>query len=125
MNNRMKNPTLLIIDDEKIICEILTEMIQGLTKRVDIIFATSVEEAIKLIPKSDMIISDINMPNQYLLDETLKKLMGEKPVARMSTMNQGKANFMIQKPFKTQQITETLQFLYSFIRKKDQFSSVA
>ena len=117
MNRRLKNPILLIIDDEKMICEILTEIVQGLTKRIDVISATSVEQAAKLIPKADMIISDIQMPNQHFLDQILNKVMSEKPVARMSGVTHGRINFMIQKPFKTQQVAETLQYLYSFLRE--------
>ena len=116
MDRRTKKPTLLIIDDEKLICEVLSSLVNHLTQRITVITATSVEEALKLIPKADMIISDIKMPNQHVLDEVLKKVMSDKPVARMSGVTQDKINFMIEKPFRPQQVAETLQFLYSFLR---------
>jgi CheY-like chemotaxis protein len=106
------NPKLLIIDDEKMICEVLSELVNSMTKKLDIIYATSVEDALKLIPKSDMIIADIKMPNQATLDDALKRISGEKPIARMSGKTNGFANHMISKPFKNEEVAQTIQFLY-------------
>lgn len=125
MNRRNKKPTLLIIDDEKMICEILSNMVNNLTQRINVITASSVEEALRLLPKADMIISDIKMPNQHLLDQALKSVMAEKPIARMSGYTQDCTNFMISKPFRQQQVAETLQFLYSFLRSNSSSTSSA
>ncbi len=114
-----KKPVLLIIDDEPLICEILKDIILGLTQRLDIVTTTNVREALRLIPTSDLIISDIQMPEQHLLDQALRQVMSEKPVARMSGVTRGRTNFMIEKPFRAEQISETLQLLYSFHRMKD------
>lgn len=123
MERREKKPKLLIVDDEKMICEVLSEMVQQMTKRVDVITASSVEEAIRLIPDVDMIIADIKMPNQHLLEDSLKRFSGEKPIARMSGYPQGKANFMIEKPFRMDQVARTLQFLYVLLRQNGPGSS--
>jgi CheY-like chemotaxis protein len=114
-----KKPVLLIIDDEPLICEILKDIVLSLTQRLEIVTTTQVREALKLIPSADLIISDIQMPDQHLLDQALKKVMSEKPIARMSGVTRGRTNFMIEKPFRSEQIAETLQLLYSFHRMKD------
>jgi CheY-like chemotaxis protein len=120
-----KNPKLLIIDDEKLICEVLSELVKTMTKKLDIISATSVEEALKLIPKADMIIADIKMPNQGVLEDALKRVSGDKPVARMSGNTHGKANYMIEKPFRNDQVAQTLQFLYVLHRENKSSTGMA
>lgn len=120
-----KNPKLLIIDDEKLICEVLSELVKTMTKKLDIISATSVEEALKLIPKADMIIADIKMPNQGVLEDALKRVSGDKPVARMSGNTHGKANYMIEKPFRNDQVAQTLQFLYILHRENKSSTGMA
>jgi len=117
MDQMEKKPTLLIIDDEEMICEVLSEMVLNMTKRVNVITATSAEEAVRLIPTVDMIIADIMMPNQYMLDEALRLVGVDKPIARMSGDAKGKANFMIEKPFRLDQIAQTIQFLYMMHRQ--------
>lgn len=123
MSHSQKKPKLLIIDDEAMICEVLSEMVLHMTKRVDVITATTSEEAARLIPTVDMIIADIMMPNQGVLDEALKRVSGDKPIARMSGYPQGKANFMIEKPFRLDQIAQTIQFLYVMHRQNGGGSS--
>ena len=114
-----RKPVLLIIDDEPLICEILKDIILSLTQRLEIVTTTTVREAIRLIPTADLIISDIQMPEQHLLDHALQKVMSDKPIARMSGVTRGRTNFMIEKPFRAEQVSETLQLLYSFHRMKD------
>lgn len=120
-----KNPKLLIIDDEKLICEVLSELVKSMTKKLDIISATSVEEALRMIPKADMIIADIKMPNQNALEDALKRVSGEKPVARMSGKTHGIANHMISKPFKNEQVAQTIQFLYILHKENKSASPMA
>jgi DNA-binding NtrC family response regulator len=110
---------LLIIDDEPLICEVLKDLVLGMTQKLTVLTATSVREALVLIPTADLIISDIQMPDQHLLDQALKKVMSEKPIARMSGVTRGRTNFMIEKPFRAEQISEALQLLYSFHRMKE------
>jgi DNA-binding NtrC family response regulator len=123
--NQEKNPKLLIIDDEEFICEILSDLVMTMTKKLEVISATSVEEALKLIPKADMIIADINMPHQEVLEDALKRIHAEKPVARMSGNTHGKANYMIEKPFRHDQVAQTLQFLYVLHRENKQYAGKA
>jgi CheY-like chemotaxis protein len=115
-----RKPRLLIIDDEPLICEVLKDLVLSMTHKLEIMTSTEVREAVKLIPEADLIISDIQMPDQHLLDVALKKIMSEKPVARMSGVTRGRTNFMIEKPFRSEQVAETLQLLYSFHRMREQ-----
>jgi hypothetical protein len=119
MKTSSRKPVLLIIDDEVMICEILADIIMTMTKKLNIVIATTVERAIQLIPDADMIISDIKMPNQHLLDQALKNVMSDKPIARMSGVTREKTNFMIEKPFKSEQVAETLQLLYAFYKDRE------
>jgi len=120
-----KNQKLLIIDDEKLICEVLSELVMTMTKKLDVIYATSVEEALRMIPKADMIIADIKMPNQSALEYELKRVGAEKPVARMSGKTHGIANHMITKPFKNEQVAQTIQFLYVMHKENKSASRMA
>jgi DNA-binding response OmpR family regulator len=88
--------TLLLIDDEAELLDVMAEQIESFSIGVRVIKATSVKTAESLAPGADIIISDIQMPNQDRLEMLLSSC--NKPVARISGAARLQDLF-INKPF--------------------------
>ncbi|MEY4615216.1 MAG: hypothetical protein RJB66_176 [Pseudomonadota bacterium] len=88
--------TLLVIDDEPDILEIVAEQIELLGYDFKVLKAQNVDEAERLIPSCDAIISDIKMPNSAKLEKILHHC--QKPVARITGHDEFHGDLVIKKP---------------------------
>lgn len=102
--------TLLIIDDEVDILDILSEILEIEFPKVKVLTASTVEQAYLQVEAADAIISDINMPNKSSLDKLLSEFKGS--VIRITGHDDTIGYpFVIQKPFETAGIKAALNFL--------------
>ena len=101
--------TLLIIDDEPDLIELLEYVISELFPDLKIETASSVEIAKTKVDLCDIILSDIQMPYMDKLEEML--IASGKPVGRCSGSDpKGKIPF-IPKPFTDAQVYSVIQEL--------------
>lgn len=101
--------TLLIIDDESDILDIIAGYVEFSNLNLNVLKAQTVLEAKKLIPVSDIIISDINMPNRDELEFLLKNC--GKPLARITGYLEIEGEFVIAKPFSSKDLIAVIEKL--------------
>ena len=122
---------VLIVDDEKENCLLLTRMLR---KNFETIYALSVEEALELLKKEEgiaVIITDMRMPGMYG-DELLIQALQIQPLtvgivitgyadtnAGIKAINEGHAVAYLRKPFeKTTLMTHLSTAINKYERKK-------
>lgn len=89
--------TILVIDDESDIIDIVADQIDLLGLELRVLKATTVEEAESQMGLCDMIISDVKMPNREKLEALLNT--SKKPVARITGHDDFRGDLVIRKPF--------------------------
>ncbi len=106
--------TLLIIDDEPDILDLVANQIQASGFVLEVTTAQNVAVAEKLLPKCDLVLSDINMPNK----ETLEKILAAsgKPVARITGYIEISGEWILHKPFQVDEFDKMIRKLMSEVK---------
>lgn len=108
---------ILVIDDED---GILTSLkMVKLSDNVELLFCNNAKEALLLIPQVDAIISDVQMPNQTLLEEGLNQFNSEM-IYRMTGNINYDFNQILLKPFSLKKFREVISDL---VQKNKQFKN--
>ena len=101
--------TLLIIDDESDILDIIASYVDFANLNLNVLKAQTVLEAKKLILVSDIIISDVNMPNRDELEFLLKNC--GKPIARITGYLEVESELVLFKPFSLKDLIVVIEKL--------------
>jgi CheY-like chemotaxis protein len=102
----MKNHTLMVIDDEEDLLDIIEEQIELSGIKVSVIKCSNVQAALNNIDQCDIILSDINMPQKDQLEEMLAKT--NKPIARITGNDEVKCSLTVLKPFNSRDLEKVI-----------------
>jgi DNA-binding NtrC family response regulator len=111
----MNKPTLMIIDDEPDLLDIIAEQIDAMGFEVSVLKCSTVEEAQSNINSCDIILSDVNMPGRDRLEYMLKNTT--KPVARITGHDELRGDLVIVKPYKNEDFKRVINKLLEMVTK--------
>jgi DNA-binding response OmpR family regulator len=101
--------TILIIDDELDLLDIISDYIEISDLDINILKAQTVSEAKALMRSADLVLSDINMPDRDELELLLKNC--GKPLARITGNLETVGEFVITKPFGSKALMKVVKEL--------------
>lgn len=108
---------ILLIDDEIDLLDVVADQIEAFDLNLNILRASSVEEASVLVNQADFIISDINMPKKEQLQNLLDSLSC--PIARITGNDDyNLCKIVIRKPFAPEQLKSAIKTLMELVNTK-------
>ena len=116
----MEKLSLLLVDDEVEISEIIGEIINDAFPEIELGIANTARQASEMMPNYDMVLSDINMPEKDILDKAILIHSKSKPIARI-TGHYEESNenvIIVKKPFTFKDIIAVVTTLKGQINEK-------
>ncbi len=114
---RTRKATILVIDDEKMVCDVLKDMLAA--EGHEVIFSSSAKEGIELFKKEkvDLVFTDLGMPEipGWQLARLIKEIDPSTPVTMITgwgieiaeeEIKESSVDFFIAKPFQNKELLE-------------------
>jgi len=114
---RTRKATILVIDDEKMVCDVLKDML--VAEGHEVIFSSSAKEGIELFKKEkvDLVFTDLGMPEipGWQLARLIKEIDPSTPVTMITgwgieiaeeEIKESSVDFFIAKPFQNKELLE-------------------